>query len=80
MPRRVERLAADALTSPVRVTVGEVGAANEDITQVGCPASRTPTGSGRGSWTRLSGDRWVTLAATARTDEKRLRVGQQAPP
>ncbi|PSC74148.1 DEAD-box ATP-dependent RNA helicase 24 [Micractinium conductrix] len=34
MPRRVERLAADALTSPVRVTVGEVGAANEDITQM----------------------------------------------
>jgi superfamily II DNA/RNA helicase len=38
MPRRVERLAADALTSPVRVTVGEVGGANEDIKQVseGC--------------------------------------------
>jgi hypothetical protein len=35
MPRKVERLAADALTSPVRVTVGEVGAANEDIKQVG---------------------------------------------
>lgn len=34
MPRRVERLAADALSSPVRVTVGEVGGANEDIRQV----------------------------------------------
>lgn len=34
MPRRVERLAADALTSPIRITVGEVGAANEDIKQV----------------------------------------------
>lgn len=34
MPRRVERLAGDALTSPVRITVGEVGAANEDIRQV----------------------------------------------
>jgi len=35
MPRRVERLAADALTSPIRITVGEVGGANEDIKQVG---------------------------------------------
>lgn len=35
MPRRVERLAADALTSPIRITVGEVGAANEDIKQAG---------------------------------------------
>lgn len=35
MPRKVERLAGDALTSPVRITVGEVGGANEDIKQVG---------------------------------------------
>ena len=34
MPGKVERLVRDALTSPVRVTVGEVGAANEDIKQV----------------------------------------------
>jgi ATP-dependent RNA helicase DDX42 len=34
MPRKVERLAADALTSPIRITVGEVGAANEDVKQV----------------------------------------------
>lgn len=34
MPRKVERLAGDALTSPVRITVGEVGGANEDIKQV----------------------------------------------
>ena len=33
MPGKVERLVRDALTSPVRVTVGEVGAANEDIKQ-----------------------------------------------
>lgn len=33
MPRRVERLAADDLTSPVRITVGATGAANEDVTQ-----------------------------------------------
>jgi ATP-dependent RNA helicase DDX42 len=34
MPNKVERLVADALTSPVRITVGEVGAANTDIRQV----------------------------------------------
>lgn len=33
MPGKVERLVRDALASPVRVTVGEVGAANEDIRQ-----------------------------------------------
>ena len=33
MPRRVEHLAADALISPVRITVGATGAANEDVTQ-----------------------------------------------
>ena len=33
MPRKVERLAADALTNPVRVTVGTVGGANEDVKQ-----------------------------------------------
>eukprot|EP00891_Asterochloris_glomerata_P004743 jgi/Astpho2/4743/gw1.00067.63.1_t len=34
MPQKVDRLVRDALTSPVRITVGEVGAANEDIRQV----------------------------------------------
>lgn len=34
MPRKVERLAREILVDPVRVTVGEVGSANEDITQV----------------------------------------------
>ncbi|ERN02145.1 hypothetical protein AMTR_s00045p00182070 [Amborella trichopoda] len=34
MPRKVERLAREILTDPVRVTVGEVGMANEDISQV----------------------------------------------
>lgn len=33
MPRKVEKLAREILTDPVRVTVGEVGMANEDITQ-----------------------------------------------
>lgn len=34
MPRRVERLAREILSNPVRVTVGEIGKANEDITQI----------------------------------------------
>ncbi len=34
MPRKVERLAADALTSPVRITVGITGTANEDVKQI----------------------------------------------
>jgi ATP-dependent RNA helicase DDX42 len=34
MPRKVERLAADALTSPVRITVGVTGTANEDVKQI----------------------------------------------
>ncbi len=33
MPNKVERLVQDALTSPVRITVGEIGAANDDIKQ-----------------------------------------------
>ncbi|KAB2015762.1 hypothetical protein ERO13_D08G050600v2 [Gossypium hirsutum] len=33
MPRKVEKLAREILSDPVRVTVGEVGTANEDITQ-----------------------------------------------
>ncbi|CAI5477113.1 unnamed protein product [Closterium sp. Yama58-4] len=33
MPRRIERLARDILTHPVRITVGEVGAANADVRQ-----------------------------------------------
>lgn len=33
MPNKVEKLVQDALTSPVRVTVGEIGAANDDIKQ-----------------------------------------------
>ncbi|CAL1377930.1 unnamed protein product [Linum trigynum] len=34
MPYKVEKLAREILSDPVRVTVGEVGMANEDITQV----------------------------------------------
>ena len=34
MPRKVEKLAREILTDPIRVSVGEVGMANEDITQV----------------------------------------------
>ena len=41
MPNKVERLVQDALTSPVRVTVGEVGAANDDIKQACTSQHRT---------------------------------------
>lgn len=34
MPRKVEKLAREILSDPVRVTVGEIGMANEDITQI----------------------------------------------
>ncbi|CAN8314454.1 unnamed protein product [Cochlearia groenlandica] len=34
MPWKVEKLAREILSDPIRVTVGEVGMANEDITQV----------------------------------------------
>lgn len=34
MPRKVENLVTDALTGPVRITVGDVGVANEDIKQI----------------------------------------------
>nr|XP_043620871.1 DEAD-box ATP-dependent RNA helicase 24 [Erigeron canadensis] len=33
MPRKIEKLAREILSDPVRVTVGEIGMANEDITQ-----------------------------------------------
>ncbi|XP_039003042.1 DEAD-box ATP-dependent RNA helicase 24-like isoform X2 [Hibiscus syriacus] len=33
MPHKVEKLAREILSDPIRVTVGEVGTANEDITQ-----------------------------------------------
>ncbi|XP_010506769.1 PREDICTED: DEAD-box ATP-dependent RNA helicase 24 isoform X3 [Camelina sativa] len=34
MPWKVEKLAREILSDPIRVTIGEVGMANEDITQV----------------------------------------------
>ena len=33
MPNKVNNLVSDCLTTPVRVTVGEIGAANQDIQQ-----------------------------------------------
>jgi ATP-dependent RNA helicase DDX42 len=33
LPRKIERLVTDALNAPVRITVGQTGAANEDIQQ-----------------------------------------------
>lgn len=37
-PVQVEQLVADALSSPVRITVGITGAANTDVVQVGVDA------------------------------------------
>lgn len=37
--RKVERLARDVLTDPVRVVQGELGEANQDVTQV-CDTDR----------------------------------------
>ncbi|CAN4112807.1 unnamed protein product [Withania somnifera] len=34
MPHKVEKLAREILMDPVRVTVGEIGMANEDVTQI----------------------------------------------
>ena len=34
MPTKVDNLVRDCLTTPVRITVGEIGAANQDIKQV----------------------------------------------
>lgn len=33
MPTKVDNLVRDCLTTPVRITVGEIGAANQDIQQ-----------------------------------------------
>ena len=38
--RKVERLARDVLTDPVRVVQGELGEANQDVTQVGMGGRR----------------------------------------
>lgn len=33
MPRRVERLSRDVLSNPIRISIGRVGAVNEDVQQ-----------------------------------------------
>ena len=42
MPTKVDNLVRDCLTTPVRITVGEVGAANQDIQQVSAWKTRPP--------------------------------------
>ena len=44
MPRKVEALVADALASPVRITVGAMGVANADVIQVGVGRGRGRAG------------------------------------
>ena len=79
MPRRVERLAGDALTSPLRVTVGAVGGANEDIRQV---VEVLPDAGAKQRWLleRLQGfvdegDVLVFAAQRARVDELAAALG-----
>lgn len=43
MPTKVDNLVRDCLTTPVRITVGEVGAANQDIQQASITATLTLT-------------------------------------
>ena len=46
LPNKVDRLVRDALTSPVRITVGQGNAANEDIKQVRVESIVTSRGIG----------------------------------
>lgn len=66
MPNKVERLVQDALTSPVRVTVGEVGAANDDIRQACANQHKT-------AFKRLLSDPLYILAVSHATCGDSLR-------
>ena len=45
--KRIERLARDILTDPVRIVQGDVGEANEDVTQI---TEVFPVGPGKWTW------------------------------
>ncbi|KAF7127196.1 hypothetical protein RHSIM_Rhsim11G0030400 [Rhododendron simsii] len=81
MPRKVEKLAREILTDPVRVTVGEVGMANEDITQV---VHVIPSDAEKMSWLieKLpglidNGDVLVFASKKATVDEIQLQLDQR---
>ncbi|KAL7226945.1 hypothetical protein ACSBR1_021920 [Camellia fascicularis] len=80
MARKVEKLAREILTDPVRVTVGEVGMANEDITQV---VQVVPSDAEKMPWLleRLpglidNGDVLVFASKKARVDEIESQLAQ----
>lgn len=80
MARKVEKLAREILTDPVRVTVGEVGMANEDITQV---VQVVPSEAEKMPWLleRLpglidNGDVLVFASKKARVDEIESQLAQ----
>ncbi|KAK9816276.1 hypothetical protein WJX74_010687 [Apatococcus lobatus] len=81
MPRRMERLARDILISPLRITVGEVGTANEDIHQV---VDVVADEAGRLSWLVAhlpafidNGDVIVFVSQKAKVDELTGRLKAQ---
>ncbi|XP_045796870.1 DEAD-box ATP-dependent RNA helicase 24 isoform X1 [Trifolium pratense] len=81
MPRKVEKLAREILSDPIRVTVGEVGTANEDITQV---VQVIPSDSEKLPWlleklpeTIDQGDTLVFASKKATVDEIESQLSQR---
>lgn len=81
MPRKVEKLAREILSDPIRVTVGEVGMANEDITQV---VQVIPSDSEKLPWLLEKlhemidqGDTLVFASKKATVDEIEVQLGQR---
>lgn len=81
MPRKVEKLAREILSDPTRVTVGEVGMANEDITQV---VQVIPSDSEKLPWLLEKlpemidqGDTLVFASKKATVDEIESQLGQR---
>ncbi|RLN40257.1 putative DEAD-box ATP-dependent RNA helicase family protein [Panicum miliaceum] len=81
MPYKVERLAREILTDPVRVTVGQVGSANEDIKQV---VNVLPSDAEKMPWLLEKlpgmideGDVLVFASKKARVDELEKELNQR---
>ncbi|XP_057439214.1 DEAD-box ATP-dependent RNA helicase 24 [Lotus japonicus] len=81
MPRKVEKLAREILSDPVRVIVGEVGMANEDITQV---VQVVPSDSEKLPWlleklpeTIDQGDTLVFASKKATVDDIETQLSQR---
>ncbi|CAJ2631908.1 unnamed protein product [Trifolium pratense] len=81
MPHKVEKLAREILSDPIRVTVGEVGTANEDITQV---VQVIPSDSEKLPWlleklpeTIDQGDTLVFASKKATVDEIESQLSQR---